>query len=200
MTRSAVRICPAAPESVHPSRMNRFFLSGAELPTSAPKALFNPCSGCWLQSSRHPAVRICPTAPKSVYPIGMNRFFICLDSNCRPHLHLISKMFTIPFPGVHSSDTISPYTHNQGFTQSTLSSLFLFFLQTKARGRKPRAFVCLFRVVEFKIVDADSIAVFDALFLQTVEQAALAELAVEIHAGLIIVEVDVVQKLLEPLS
>ncbi len=50
------------------------FLSGAELPTSAPKALFNPCSGCWLQSSRHPAVRICPAAPKSVYPIGMNRF------------------------------------------------------------------------------------------------------------------------------
>lgn len=45
-------------------------------------------------------------------------------------------MFTIPFPAVHSSDTICPYTHNQGFTQSSLSSLFLFFLQTKARSRK----------------------------------------------------------------
>jgi len=34
-----------------------------------------------------------------------------------------SEMFTIPFPAVHSSDTICPYTHNQGFTQSSLSFL-----------------------------------------------------------------------------
>ena len=46
-------------------------------------------------------------------------------------------MFTIPFPVVHSSDTFSPYTYNQGFTQSSLSSLFLFFLQNK--GPQPFA-------------------------------------------------------------
>ena len=54
-----------------------------------------------------------------------------------------SEMFTIPFPAVHSSDTICPYTHNQGFTQSSLSSLFLFFLQTKARSRTAAGFCLL---------------------------------------------------------
>ena len=67
----------------------------------------------------------------------------------------------------------------------------------------PRAFVCsllLFRVVELKIVDADRITVFDPLLFQAVKEAALAQLAVKVHAGLIIVEVDIVQELLEPLS
>ena len=67
----------------------------------------------------------------------------------------------------------------------------------------PRAFVCsllLFRVVELKIVDADGIAVFDPLLFQAVKEAALAQLAVKVHAGLVIVEVDIVQELLEPLS
>ena len=97
------------------------------------------------------------------------------------------QMFTIPFLLVHSSDMIVLYIQNQGFTQSSLSSLFLFFLQTKARSRRLRVFVCLFRVVEFKIVDADGVAVLDALLFQTVEQAAFAELAVEVHTGLVIV-------------
>ena len=63
-----------------------------------------------------------------------------------------------------------------------------------------RVFVCLFRVVEFKIVDADGIAVLDALLLQTVEQAAFAELAVKVHAGFVIIEVDIIQELLEPFA
>ena len=41
------------------------------------------------------------------------------------------QMFTIPFLLVHSSDMIVLYIQNQGFTQSSLSSLFLFFLQNK---------------------------------------------------------------------
>ena len=46
----------------------------------------------------------------------------------------------------------------------------------------------------------DLYAVLDALLFQTVEQAAFAELAIEVHTGLVIVEVDIVQKLLEPLA
>ena len=79
--------------------------------------------------------------------------------------------------------------------------LFFFsFFKTKARSRLLRVFVCLFRVVEFKIVDADGIAVLDALLLQTVEQAAFAELAVKVHAGFVIIEVDIIQELLEPFA
>lgn len=76
---------------------------------------------------------------------------------------------------------------------------FSFFKQRPAAERL-RAFVCLFRVVEFKIVDADGVAVLDALLFQTVEQAAFAELAIEVHTGLVIVEVDIVQELLEPFA
>lgn len=38
------------------------------------------------------------------------------------------------------------------------------------------------------------------LLFQAVKEAALAQLAVKVHAGLVIIEVDIVQELLEPLS
>lgn len=59
-------------------------------------------------------------------------------------------------------------------------------------------FSVLLCIFEFKIVNADRIAVLDAHLLQTFKESALAELAVKIHPRLIIVKIDVVQQLHDP--
>ncbi len=59
-----------------------------------------------------------------------------------------------------------------------------------------RAFSWL--IIELNVINADDIALFDAHFLQTVKKSALPQLAVKIHPGLIIVEVDVGNQTLQP--
>ena len=55
-------------------------------------------------------------------------------------------------------------------------------------------------ILKFKIVNIYSIAVFNAHFLQSGEQAALAKLKVKIVSGFIIIEVDVLDQTLQPCS
>jgi len=59
---------------------------------------------------------------------------------------------------------------------------------------------CLSLVFKFQIVDADGVAVLDAQLLQTRKQAALAQLPVKVHPGLVVAEVDVRHKALQPLA
>ena len=53
-------------------------------------------------------------------------------------------------------------------------------------------------IIELDIVNADGIALFDAHLLQAVKEPALPQLAVKIHPGLVIVEVDIRDQAFQP--
>ena len=108
-----------------------------------------------------------------------------------------AKVFTILLILVHSSDMIEAYPKTQEIQFSSFFSLFLF-QTTKPHSRNAAGLCASFRVFKFKIEDAHRIAVLNAHLLEALEEAGLSQLAVKVHARLVVVKVDIVHQLHDP--
>ena len=53
-------------------------------------------------------------------------------------------------------------------------------------------------IFKFQVVDINNIAVFDAHLFKTLEEAALVKLGIEVVPGFVVIEIDVLNKTLQP--